>query len=163
MKIIVTVEGGEIVARWLGKLPEKITPALVVALNEYVMKLATHIRFQKLSGQVLHKRSGTLRDRGILPIFARQSGGLIWAGIGTNVEYARIHEFGGVTRPHLILPRWKKALHFTKDGKDIFAMKVHHPGSRIPARPYIRPSFEETESQLVAALEKAIDKATSKD
>jgi len=162
MKIKVTVENGEIVARWLGELPKKITPALIQALNEYVMRLATHIRFQKLSGQVLHKRTGRLRES-ILPIFARQSGGLIWAGIGTNVKYAKIHEFGGVTRPHLILPRWKKALHFVKDGKDVFATKVKHPGSVIPARPYIRPSFEETQDQLVAGLEKAISESISKD
>lgn len=162
MKINLTVVNGEIVARWVGRLPEKITPALITALNEYVVKLADHIRFKKLSGQVLRKRTGRLRES-ILPIFARKAGNLLWAGIGTNVVYAKIHEFGGVTRPHLILPRWKKALHFVKDGKDVFVRKVEHPGSVIPARPYIRPSFEETEDRLVVGLEKAIDEAVSRD
>ncbi|WP_337062468.1 phage virion morphogenesis protein, partial [Serratia fonticola] len=32
------------------------------------------------------------------------------ATVGTNVEYGPIHQFGGKTRPHVILPRNKQAL-----------------------------------------------------
>jgi len=162
MRINIAVVNGEIVARWLGDIPKKLTPALASALNKYIINLSNYIRFQKLSGQVLKKKTGRLRES-ILPILAKQEGGLIWAGIGTDVVYARIHEFGGVTRPHIIERRWRKALHFIKDGQDIFAIKVKHPGSRIPARPYIHPSFEETQDQLVVGLEKAISESISKD
>ncbi len=55
------------------------------------------------------------------------------ATVGTNVEYAAIHHFGGTTRPHVIRPRHKKALAF---GGRVFK-KVNHPGSKIPARPFL--------------------------
>lgn len=55
------------------------------------------------------------------------------AFVGTNVIYARIQQLGGETRPHVIRPRNKKALYF--NGR--FAQKVNHPGSVIPARPFL--------------------------
>ena len=55
------------------------------------------------------------------------------ATVGTNVVYAAIQQFGGTTRPHVIEPRFKKALAFG----GIFARRVNHPGSKIPARPYL--------------------------
>lgn len=53
--------------------------------------------------------------------------------VGTNVVYAAIHNFGGRTKPHTIYPRHKKALAF--GGKVL--KKVNHPGSNIPARPFM--------------------------
>lgn len=55
------------------------------------------------------------------------------AAVGTNVKYAAIHQFGGQTRPHEIRPRNAKALKF--GGR--YAKKVNHPGSNIPARPFL--------------------------
>lgn len=55
------------------------------------------------------------------------------ASVGTNIKYAAIHQFGGQTRPHVILPRNKKALAF--GGRVV--KKVNHPGSKIPARPFL--------------------------
>lgn len=34
------------------------------------------------------------------------------------------------TRPHLILPKYKKALKFNVGGHTVFARLVHHPGTR---------------------------------
>ena len=57
------------------------------------------------------------------------------AQVGTNVAYAPIHQFGGHTRPHKIVPKPpKKALAF---GGRVYK-SVSHPGSRIPARPFLR-------------------------
>lgn len=55
------------------------------------------------------------------------------AGVGSNKVYAAIHQLGGQTRPHEIRPRRKKALAF--GGRVV--KKVNHPGSKIPARPYL--------------------------
>ncbi|MDR0760444.1 MAG: phage virion morphogenesis protein [Treponema sp.] len=52
---------------------------------------------------------------------------------GSNMVYARIHQQGGKTRAHEIVPYHAKALYF--NGR--FARKVKHPGSLIPARPYM--------------------------
>lgn len=53
--------------------------------------------------------------------------------VGTNKEYAAAHQFGAKTRPHVIKPRNKKALAF---GGTV-TKKVNHPGSEIPARPFL--------------------------
>lgn len=60
--------------------------------------------------------------------------------VGTNTVYAEIQHKGGKTRPHLIKPRNKKALAF--NGRVL--KSVNHPGSNIPARPFlmITPSGE---------------------
>lgn len=55
------------------------------------------------------------------------------AKVGTNVEYAAIHQYGGKTKPHVIMPKTAKALKFN----GVFAKKVNHPGSNIPARPFL--------------------------
>lgn len=55
------------------------------------------------------------------------------AVVGTNVVYARIHNEGGKTRPHVIRPRYKQALAF--NGRVV--KKVNHPGSVIPERRFL--------------------------
>ncbi|MFT4464754.1 MAG: phage virion morphogenesis protein [Sodalis sp. (in: enterobacteria)] len=61
------------------------------------------------------------------------------AVVGTNVVYARIHQQGGTTRPHVIRPRYKKALTF--NGRVV--KNVNHPGSTIPAQPFLSLTDED--------------------
>ena len=70
--------------------------------------------------------------------------------VGTNVSYAAIHEFGGRTPARVIRPRTKKALSWTGAGGEVFTRRsVNHPGSNIPARPYMRPALETKRQQAV--------------
>lgn len=55
------------------------------------------------------------------------------ARVGTNLVYARIHQFGGRTKAHVIRAKNKKAL-YTPFGP---RKQVNHPGSLIPARPFL--------------------------
>lgn len=59
------------------------------------------------------------------------------ASIGTNKVYGAIHQIGGKTAPHTITPVSRNALRFTLGGRVVLAKKVNHPGSKIPARPYL--------------------------
>lgn len=52
-------------------------------------------------------------------------------------QYAAIHQFGGTIGAHDIVARNRKALRFTVGGLTLYRKSVHHPGSRIPARPYM--------------------------
>lgn len=61
--------------------------------------------------------------------------------VGSNLPYARIHQEGGKTKAHVIRPRKKKALAFG----GVVRKKVNHPGSEIPARPYLGVSAEDME------------------
>lgn len=57
------------------------------------------------------------------------------AQVGTNVKYARIHQFGGRTSPHTIRPVNGRALFWPGAKHPVKA--VHHPGSAITARPFL--------------------------
>lgn len=57
------------------------------------------------------------------------------AEVGTNVKYAAIHQFGGKTKPHVIKPKNKKSIFFPGAAHPV--KMVNHPGSHIPARPFL--------------------------
>lgn len=80
----------------------------------------------------------------IKTIPAEKSGDTYTAGLqagDSDVKYARIQELGGTTRPHVILPKYGKYLLFWGKAGWTFAKRVNHPGSKIPARPYLRPAL----------------------
>ena len=99
------------------------------------------------------------RKQGTWPgqILVRSAGGLAasiqadWdndqAVAGTNKAYAAIHQFGGTTRPHVIKPRYKRALAFG----GVIVRQVNHPGSRIPARPFLALTDGDQQDMLDAA------------
>jgi phage gpG-like protein len=104
-------------------------------------------------GDKLSRRSGKLAAT-IRVVPPRKRGNdLVWgltAG-SSSVPYARIHEFGGKTRPHRIEPKNGNALRwFAGRGNPVFARFVNHPGSKIPARPYMRPAVNEQVRSIAA-------------
>lgn len=83
----------------------------------------------KVSGQAATLQKSTMLRRSITH---RVTGSGVT--ISSDRPYAAIHQLGGKTRPHIIRPKRKKALHW---GGNKFAKSVKHPGSRIPSRPYL--------------------------
>jgi phage gpG-like protein len=86
------------------------------------------------------KKTGAEEWHPILVAGGQLKRSLIWEGFpdgsvifGSNMVYARIHQEGGKTKAHEIAPSQAKALYF--NGR--FAARVNHPGSLIPARPYM--------------------------
>ena len=64
-------------------------------------------------------------------------------------EHAKYVEYP--TAPHIIRAAPGKMLHFTgKDGNDVFAKEVHHPGT--DAQPFIRPAFHRIDYFVTEAL-----------
>lgn len=78
-----------------------------------------------------------LQVGGTLASSLHQNYGHNYASYGTNLTYAAIHCFGGVTRAHWIRPRDKKALAWRKGGKSYVRKAVMHPGSEIPRRRFL--------------------------
>lgn len=89
-------------------------------------------------------------------------GMLAWAiDVGTNVEYAAAQEFGVTTKAHPISARFKKVLSFewpeapaevramfSKTFPRVFFRQVMHPGSKIPAHPYLWPALRESRGEI---------------
>jgi HK97 gp10 family phage protein len=66
--------------------------------------------------------------------------------IGTDLEYAAIHEYGGD-----IVPRNARALVFEIDGEVIVTQRV-----TIPARPYLRPAYDAQRDEAVRIFRLAV-------
>lgn len=91
----------------------------------------------KKSRRAIAQQGQTLVDTGRLRTSISHQAHSDHVEIGTTVAYAPIHQFGGKTGPRVIRAKNGKALAFTIGGKLIFRKSVNHPGSTIPARPFL--------------------------
>lgn len=133
---IFIANGPEIKAR-LGAVPLRLNRAMQAAMQKSVDVVQRRIAMN-LTGQVLHVQTGRLRQSFLQPANISADGSM--AQFGSNVEYARIHEYGGTTRPHEI---WAKRTKYLRFGAPpyVFRKMVNHPGSVMPPRPYARPAL----------------------
>ncbi len=143
-----------------GLLP-KITEAIRKRLDELDAKLQRKIQTEKLSGQVLHHRTGKLINS-IRMIPAKVAGpkvaGYVEGG-GGPAWYGKIHEYG-TDRAYEIVPVNKKALAFMLNGKQVFATKVQHPA--FQERSFMRSSLAEMKDQIHADLQDAVNQVVRK-
>lgn len=148
------LDAGKLLAD-LPAVPSQVVAAVATKMRLVTINLQRFIVQEKLNGQVLNQRSGKLArsiqqdshtdgDEVVGEVFS--------AG---DVKYAGIHEFGGTTPPHDIVPNKASALAFMIGGKQIFAKIVHHPGSRIPERSYMRSSLAEQADDIIDGLKEA--------
>jgi len=97
---------------------EKLNEAVEIALKEGATRYKEMVLDYIDEGKAFRNRTGVLRSS----IIAYEN------KVVAKAPYAPFVELG--TRPHIILPKNKKALRFIKDGKEVFAKKVRHPGSK---------------------------------
>lgn len=152
----VTLTGKDDLGDRLDGLPPVVLAAIAAKSADLADQLLTRVR-QKLGGEVLKSRTGALAasigvegptitdDAVVTTVFSRG-----------DLNYAAIQEYGGVTRPHDILPSRAKALAFMAGGEQVFARIVHHPGSHIPERSYLRSSLAEMADQIETEMKAAV-------
>ena len=129
-------------------IPSKLEKVFRTGL-EYVV---TTIQTKYLTGPRPEKLGVvTGRLRSSIGYLLRPGAKKMTAEVGTKVEYAAIHEYGGVTRAHTILPKNKKALFWP--GARHPVKLVQHPGSKMPARPFVEPGVKESIPKIERLLE----------
>lgn len=150
----ITLDDRVLMTRLRG-LPEKLRQRLRAFIVQTNPILAGKVR-QKMTNDVLQVHSGKLLAsvKNEMVENAHEVFGRVYSH---GVPYANIQERGGTTRPHVILPRNAKALRFMMGGRVVFAKKVNHPGSRIPARSTFGASLAEMRQRIIADL-KALPK-----
>lgn len=153
----------EQVAQWLADYDKRTPATILVGMDEW-MTLAARVA----TSSPVMRRMSTARDpqtgayltpanpppgplgirtgelaATVRPVKSRIVGTNSYETGLTAAPWALIHEFGGRTRPHQILPKKPGGfLRFPgKGGGTVFASRVWHPGSKIPARPYLRPGI----------------------
>ena len=136
---------------------EALQDALLDQANILRRALAERVQ-QKLSDEVLHVRSGALAGSILSSIENDESDLSVSIG-STGLSYAAIQEFGGKTAAHNIIAVNTKALAFITGGHKVFAKRVHHPGSSIPARSYLGSSLAEMRDEIKSGFKQIIIEA----
>ena len=134
----------------LASAPAAIQSALAAKAAGLAERLRAHVADDKLSGQVLQSRTGALKAS--IAAEVDDAAGQVIARVfsSSDLKYAAIQEYGGHTAPHDIVPDKAKALAFLVHGAPVFAKIVHHPGSQIPARSYLRSALADMGDQIIA-------------
>ena len=112
---------------------------MIDSMRDY-MKEVKRTAQRKLSGEVLNRRTGRLFRSIRTRVLSRGGQGRlrIIGRLSSDVIYARIHEFGGRIR---VTPKMRAKLH---------SIGIHLRSTtqfiKIPKRPYLRTSFEDTQA-----------------
>ena len=139
------ITGDEQVAVRLQNLPNSVRSSLKKAMNEAVIDLRGYVADNKLSGQLLKVRTGTLR-RSITQRVTDDTSSVIGI-VGTNVAYAAIHEYGGQIKTRLGTGKGKPK----KNGKAYITM---------PEKRFLRGSLVDKTESIKERLAIAISEAT---
>lgn len=133
---------------------EAVQVALISEAQTLRTALEARIR-AKLSGDILHVRSGALLNS--ITAESEDDGSCVTVTAGSvGVPYAAILEKGGKTAAHEIVATKAKALAFAVGGAQVFAKSVHHPGSVIKAYGYHASALEESADDIEMGLKEAV-------
>lgn len=88
----------------------------------------------------------------------KDSGGVITAGLHVR-GLAALQEAGGRTKPHDITPKIAQRLVFEGRTGTVVARRVKHPGSIVPAIPFLRPTLDRTLPEIVTEMDRAYQEA----
>lgn len=124
---------------------EFMTSAIQAGVGQLATKLVRMTK-KKLTGDVLNVRRGRLRRS--IHAETEFTPEQAIAAVGTNVIYAKIHEYGGIIRP-----KTKKALKFQIGGSWVITKKVV-----MPKRSFLRSSMQELAPKIPGELVKAAAK-----
>lgn len=151
-----TVVGDKEIARRFRALPDGIRSRVTESIGRLALMLQRKVMQEKLSGQVLKVRTGTLRrsiDQRLVTDNNTVSG-----VVSTNVKYGKVHEYGSTdtvtVKEHvrLVKQAWGKQLKHP-----VWAtVKAHAVKQNIPERSFLRSALADMKPEIMAALERAV-------
>jgi hypothetical protein len=145
----------KLIAKLHGMSP-RLVSVLGSKLRALMFQLQAKIVSEKLSGQVLHRRTGILAGTvHTLPVTT--AGNTISGGVAAAsgpALYGKYHEVGG-SQAYKIMSVKSRALAFTLNGKQVYAKSVIRPPLR--QRAFMRPSLLESAQTIHDELQRAID------
>ena len=124
--------------RLVAQVYKALQPLIYQSLHTAVPKYFAGSASKGNSGNLLASRSGKLLNSVLNSIQVSPDGERLAVSIGSDLPYARIHEYGGFAG--------RRGPYKKKDG--------HR--SYIPPRPYLRPAINDLQKALPALLEQAI-------
>ena len=146
----------KVIARF-GGMTNRVRDELRETIKTLGFDLQAYVQRNKLSGQVLRNRSGHLRSS-IHPSFF-ETDTSVSAIVGTNVEYAAIHEYGfddtEDVREHLrtITQAFGREINPVTFTVHAFTRQMH-----MPVRSFLRTSLLENGEHIKAELKAAVQR-----
>ncbi|MFG7180672.1 HK97 gp10 family phage protein [Burkholderia pseudomallei] len=157
------VRGDQALVAHFRALPERLRDELRKAIFDDLIKLQRYIVTQKLSGQALGRRHGTLAAS-ITPGPILEDANAIVGTLGANTPYARILEYGGTIRhpggtAYLVD---RNGAHFISNRAAERLGNV--PRTRphdipVPAHPYMRSGLADMRQTILDDLQRAARRA----
>ena len=161
MSLDVRFVGDQQVLANLRGMGPKVIAAATASIKRSTLKVLRKAK-EKVSGDVLKNRTGTLR-RAINSRF-ESSFYLVVGTVGIKLRYAAAHEFGChdvVNVPaHLRMMKvaWGRPV---KEPREI-TVGAHKMRMNLPERSFLRSSLKDLQSDIVADLRNSVDKAVQK-
>lgn len=146
-----TFVGSEAFLTRLNNLVGNISPEVHKGMLRSLIKLQRMVKQEKLSGQVLHVRTGTLR-RSINYAITSEGDSVITGVVGTNVSYAAAHEYGFKGTVGV-----RSYVRENKNGSSI--VKAHSRNVDIPERSFLRSALAEMLPDFRAEMQEAVRRA----
>ena len=157
------IVGGDKVLAFMDGIFPRVRTAARQSITRSLFELVAEVKSQKLSGQVLRNRTGRLR-RSIHASKVEDTGGEIAGTVGTNVEYAAVHEYGFsgtvTVKAHMrmITQAWGKQL---KNPHQV-SVSSHGRQVNLPERSFLRSALKEMSPGFIARLQTDINEALKK-
>ncbi|MCW2283369.1 phage gpG-like protein [Rhodoblastus acidophilus] len=157
-----SLEGAADLSARLAALPDDLRVALAEKMDALAQEIYAQVVGVNLSGGVLNTRSGVLRNS--IQLRRADQDNVVSVEIASDggAPYDAIHEYGGKTSAHEIIPDKAKVLAFMFNGKQTFARRVNHPGSQIPERSYLRSALADKSADIRRAIADAVAEAASR-
>jgi len=139
------------------QIPLSSEKALRDSLFRLVLRLQRTIQSDKLSGQVLRVKTGTLR-RSITHQLMVEPGLAITGVVSTNVTYGKVHEYGfsGTlsVKAHCRQIKWAWGKPLKHEVKAM--IKSHTRAVNYPARSFLRSALYEMKNEVTQTLSQTL-------
>lgn len=142
----------ELVAR-MKALPTSVAQSLRAKVEVLTIKLQAHIILDKLSGQVLNKRSGDLKASIQRKIEATELAvfGIVYSA--GDVKYAKAHEFG--FEGDVTVKQHTRTVVFGKEAAMPFSVGPYTMHMKMPERSFMRSSLKDMREEISTGLKEA--------
>lgn len=148
----IEVVGMEEVVASFDRMPAKLHNELLKAITVLALQLESHVKQDKLEGQVLNHITGRLQ--GSIHSETTDNGNSIIGRVySSGCDYAAIHEYGfqgtESVREHI-------RTHVFGREVDPFVVPAHMRQMNMPERSFLRSSLHDFEEKIVESIEDAI-------
>lgn len=154
--IALAIRGDAAVGLTLVSMGMRVRARLLADVTRLTIALQAKVKAEKLTGQVLHVRTGRLRRS--INTRIRETSTSVVGQVGTNVPYARVHEYGGVVtvREHV---RAVTQVFGRPVAPTTAVVRAHT--ATYPARSFLRSALREMQPTIIATLRAGLREATA--